>query len=107
MRRHFTIWYVNSLIAGLFLVASNLFADSTVFTGKLIRKYYLHLIPQAEELGVFGWFLELDPFSKVHLQEKIATLSEEDRKDCTKFEFDTSIVQVCLSGTEETIMPPF
>lgn len=67
----------------------------------MIRKYYQHLIPQAEEFGVFGWFLELDSFSKVCLREKIATLSEEDRQDCAKFGFDLSILQLFLSGTND------
>lgn len=89
---------------GLFFVASVLTANSVAFTGTLVRKYYQHLIPQAVELGVFGWFLELDSFSKIYLQEKIATLSEEDRQCCAKFEFDSSFVQLCLSGEKDRLL---
>ncbi len=89
------------MIAGLFLFAIDLPAASTIFTGKLVRKYYQHLIPQAEERGIFGWFLELDSFSKAHLQEKIAALNEEDRSSCANLKFDSSIVQILLTGAED------
>ncbi len=59
------------------------------------------MIPQAVELGVFGWFLELDSSSKVNLQKKIAALNEEDRQHCTKLGFDLSMVQLFLSGAED------
>lgn len=101
MRRLFTIWCIRSSVAGIFLIAPDLFAEDVVFTGKLVRKYYQHLISQAVELDVFGWFLELDSSSKVYLQEKIATLNEEDRQCCAKLGFDLSMVQLFLSGTED------
>jgi hypothetical protein len=82
-------------------MASDLSSEDAVFTGKLFRKYYDHLVPQAIERGIFGWFLELDPLSKVCLQEKVATLSEETRQDCAEAGFDLSIVQLCLPGTED------
>ncbi len=104
MRKPFAICCASSNIAGLFLIASDLSAEDAVFTGKLVKKYYQHLIPQATERGVFGWFLELDSFSKARLQEKVAALSEETRQCCTKFEFDASIVQLCLSGTEGRLL---
>ena len=101
MRRHFTIWCANGYITCLFLFTSALFADPDVFTGKLVRKHYQLLIPRAVEQGVFGWFLELDSFSKVRLQEKIAVLSEEDRRCCVELGFDLSIVQLFLPGIED------
>lgn len=70
----------------------------------MVRKYYDHLVLQAVEQEVFGWFLELDSFSKIRLQEKIAALSEETRQCCTKFEFDSSVVQLCLSGREDRLL---
>jgi len=104
MRRHFAIWCVRSGVAWLFLISSDLFSEDAVFTGKLVRKYYQHLIPQAVERGVFGWFLELDSSSKLYLQEKIAALNEEDRQCCVELEFDLSIVQLCLPGVEDRQM---
>ncbi len=104
MRRLFAIWCVSSGVAGFFLIPSGLFAEDVVFTGKLVRKYYQHLIPQAVELGVFGWFLELDSSSKVCLQKKIATLNEEDRRCCEKLGFDLSIVQLFLPGVEDKLL---
>lgn len=83
------------------LITPNLFAEDAVFTGKLIRKYYQHLIPQAVELGVFGWFLELDSSSKVNLQKKIAALNEEDQQHCAELGFDLSMVQLFLFGAED------
>lgn len=71
MRKLFAISCVRSSVVGIFLLTLDLFAEDAVFTGKLIRKYYQHLIPQAVELGVFGWFLELDSSSKVNLQKKL------------------------------------
>jgi hypothetical protein len=88
-------------VAGLFLIPSGLLAEDAIFTGKLVRKYYQHLIPQAVELGIFGWFLELDSSSKVCIQKKIAALSEEDRRCCEKLGFDLSIVQLFLPGIED------
>jgi len=82
-------------------MASDLSAEDAIFTGKLVKKYYDHLVPQAIEQGVFGWFLDLDPFSKVCLQEKVATLSEETRQCCAELGFDVSTVQLCLPGTED------
>jgi hypothetical protein len=79
-------------------------ADSTIFTGKLVRKYYQHIIPQAIEQGVFGWFLELDSFSKVLLQKKMGELKDEDRRCCLKFEFDSSFIQLCLAGSEDRML---
>lgn len=104
MRKHFVIWCARSIGIGGFFAASVLSADSVAFKGTLVRKYYQHLIPNAVELNVFGWFLELDSFSKIYLQEKIATLSEEDRQSCAKFEFDSSFVQLCLSGEEDRLL---
>ncbi len=102
MQKHFAIWFiVRSCIAGLFLITSNLFAEDVVFTGKLIRKYYQHLIPQAVEKDIFGWFLELDSPSKLYLQKKITELDEDDRQCCVKFGFDLSIVQLFLPGIED------
>lgn len=104
MRKHFAIWCARRIGVGFFLVGSVLSANSVTFTGTLVRKYYQHLIPQAVELSVFGWFLELDSFSKISLQEKVATLNEEDRQSCAKFEFNSSIVQLCLSGEEDRLL---
>lgn len=102
MQKHFAIWFiVKSCIIGFFLITSNLFAEDVVFTGKLIRKYYHHLIPQAVERGIFGWFLELDSPSQLCLQKKIAELDEDDRQCCVKFGFDLSIVQLFLPGIED------
>lgn len=98
------IWCARNIGIGFFFAASVLSANSVTFTGTLVRKYYQHLIPNAVELNVFGWFLELDSFSKTCLQEKIATLSEEDRESCAKFEFDSSFVQLCLSGEEDRLL---
>ena len=104
MRKHFVIWCARSIGIGGFFAASVLPADSVAFKGTLVRKYYQHLIPNAVELNVFGWFLELDSFSKICLQEKIATLNEEERQSCEKFEFDLSFVQLCLSGEEDRLL---
>jgi hypothetical protein len=102
MRSHFAIWcIVRSCIVTLFLITSNLFAEDIVFTGKLVRKYYQHLIPQAVERGVFGWFLELDSSSKLSLQKKIAEMNEDDRQYLADLGFDLSIVQLFLSGAED------
>ena len=89
---------------GLFSFALSAIADETVFTGKLVRKYYDHLVPQAVERGVFGWFLELDDVSKTCLQTKISELSEEDQRSCANQEFDSSIVQLFLSGKEDRLL---
>lgn len=102
MQRHFAIWFiVRSCIVGLFLITSNLLAEDVVFKGKLVRKYYQHLIPQAVERGIFGWFLELDSSSKLCLQKKITELSEDDRQYFMELGFDLSIVQLFLSGVED------
>lgn len=87
-------------MAGLLLITSGLFAEDAIFTGKLVRKYYQHLIPQAVELGIFGWFLELGPSSKICIQKKIAALNEEDRRCCEELGFDLSFVQLFLPGVE-------
>ena len=86
---------------GLFLITSNLLAEDVVFTGKLVRKYYQHLIPQAVERGIFGWFLELDSSSKLYLQKKITELNEDDRQYLVGLGFDLSIIQLFLSGVED------
>lgn len=102
MQRRFAILYIlRSCILALFLITSNLFAEDVVFTGKLVRKYYQHLIPDAVERGIFGWFLELDSFSKVCLQNKITELNEEDRQFFVELGYDLSIVQLFLSGVED------
>ncbi len=102
MQKHFTTWFiVRSCLVGLFLITSNLFAEDVVFTGKLVRKYYQHLIPQAVEQGIFGWFLELDSPSKLCLQKKITELNEDDRQYFVGLGFDISIVQLFLSGIED------
>lgn len=102
MQKHFAIWFiVRSCIIGLFLTTSNLPAEDVVFTGKLVRKYYQHLIPQAVEQGIFGWFLELDTSSELCLQKKIAELNEEDRQYFAELGFDLSILQLFLSGVED------
>lgn len=103
-RRHFASWCVKSLIVGLFSVPFSAIADKIVFTGKLVRKYYDHFVPQAVERGVFGWFLELDDVSKTCLQAKIGELSEEDQRCCAKHAFDSSIVQLFLSGEEDRLL---
>lgn len=92
MRRLFAIWCMSSV---------HLFSEEAVFTGKLIRKYYQHLIPQAVELDAFGWFLELDSSSKVCLEKKIAAMNEEDRQCCERLGFDLSIVQLFLPGVKD------
>lgn len=101
MQRHFAIWLIVSCIAGLFLIIPSLLAEDVVFTGKLVRKYYQHLIPQAVERDVFGWFLELDSPSKICLQKKITELNEDDQQYFVKLGFDLSIVQLFLSGVED------
>lgn len=102
MQKHFVIWlFVSFCIAGQFPITSNLFAEDVVFTGKLVKKYYEHLIPQAVERGVFGWFLELDTPSKLCLQEKIDEMDEDDRQSCVILGFDLSIVQLFLPGVED------
>lgn len=102
MQRHFAIWFiVRSCIVGLFLISSNLFAEDVIFTGKLVRKYYHHLVPQAVEQGIFGWFLELDFPSKICLQKKITEFNEDDQQYFVELGFDLSIVQLFLSGLED------
>ncbi len=102
MQRHFAIWFiVRSCIIGFFLITSNLLAEDVVFTGKLVRKYYEHLIPQAVERGIFGWFLELNSSSKLCLQKKIAELNEDDRQYLAGLGFDLSILQLFLSGLDD------
>lgn len=96
MKKCFAKWCIHNCVLGLSLFVSTLSADSIVFTGKLVRKYYHDLIPQAVEREIFGWFLELDSFSKICLGEKVAALNEEYRKYCEGF--DLTIVQLCLSG---------
>jgi len=100
MQRHSAIWFKNCII-GFFLIASNLSAEDVVFTGKLVRKYYQNLFPQAVEQGIFGWFLELDPSSKLCLEKKITKLSEDDRRCFAELGFDLSIVQLFLSRVED------
>ena len=77
------------------------FADETVFTGRLVRKYYEHLVPNAVEYAVFGWFLELDAHSRDVLQNQVRTLSVKDQQCGLQFEFDRSMVQICLSGKDD------
>lgn len=67
----------------------------------MVRKYYQHLIPQAVERGIFGWFIELDSTSKHCLQKKITELNEDDRHYCAELGFDLSIVQLLLSEVED------
>lgn len=105
MQRLFATWFiVSACIAALFLPTSSLFADDIVFTGTLVRKYYQHIIPEAKELDVFGWFLELDQPSKLLLQKKISELREDDRECCVKLGFDLFIIQLLLSGIEDKIL---
>jgi hypothetical protein len=101
MQKHFAIFCAKIWIVAFLLIASGAAADEAVFTGKLVRKYYDHLVPKAVEREVFGWFLELDSFSQSTLQVKIDELSGEDRQCCAKFAFDPSIVQLCLSGADD------
>lgn len=94
MLRLFAIWCVS-------VSPAVVFADEAVFTGRLVRKYYEHLVSNAVECGVFGWFLELDAHSQDILRNKVQGLSVEDQQCGLQFEFDRSQVQICLSGADD------